>query len=532
MVEEKEHRLVFLAMAVILGITFTPYLTGFVLQGTDWRFTGFLFGVEDGNSYIAKMLSGTYGNWLFRSPYSTMPQTGVLAFFPYILLGKLAYPPGLHEQLVALFQIFRLVSGGLLIWATYSFVAVFIHKPEIRLLTSLVILTGGGLGWFGWMLIPDDGTWRLPLEAYSPEAFGLLSIIGLPHLAAARAFLLMGLTGFLKLSTTQFKFSSVLVFGLYWFIAGFFQPLILAVGCAILAVYALFVWIFSGSLKNERPMPYIKNTFVMAICASPWILYNLFFFSSDGYLKIWYSQNIISSPPLYDYLWSFGIYLIAAVPAVKHIFKQKDNRAIILPVWILCAAVLAYIPYNLQRRFIDGVWVAIVILIFMNYEIIANRKWKVTYKAIIASTFISPILVMMTLTFGILKIAKPVYRPEAEVKMFESLSKMVEPGDTVLSSYDTGNALPAWVPVYVLAGHGPESANLKYVLSEIESFYSGDIMDESHEEFLTRNSVDFIIWGPGEIQNNATEIKFDEQFQSVYDNDSYKVFQVTTEKNE
>ena len=59
-----------------------PPPRGFWLQGSDWRFTGFFIGVEDGNSYIAKMLSGTAGNWIFRTPYTAYPQNGFLAFLP------------------------------------------------------------------------------------------------------------------------------------------------------------------------------------------------------------------------------------------------------------------------------------------------------------------------------------------------------------------------------------------------------------------------------------------------------------------
>jgi len=81
-----------------MGVTMLPYLLGYASQGDAWRFTGFVFGVEDGNSYIAKMLSGSAGAWLFRTPYTPEAQRGVLAFLPYILLGKLASPPGLHEQ--------------------------------------------------------------------------------------------------------------------------------------------------------------------------------------------------------------------------------------------------------------------------------------------------------------------------------------------------------------------------------------------------------------------------------------------------
>jgi hypothetical protein len=90
----------------------------FQTQGEAWRFTGFVFAVEDGNSYIAKMLLGANGAWLFRTPYTADPQRGVLAFLPYLLLGKLAAGEGIHEQLVALFHLFRILAIPAAVLAT------------------------------------------------------------------------------------------------------------------------------------------------------------------------------------------------------------------------------------------------------------------------------------------------------------------------------------------------------------------------------------------------------------------------------
>ncbi|NLF51798.1 MAG: YfhO family protein, partial [Leptolinea sp.] len=532
MLEKNKHRWLISAVLVIFVVTSIPYLMGYFFQETDWRFTGFLFGVEDGNSYIAKMLSGTFGNWLFRSPFSTLSQSGVLAFFPYILLGKLASPPALHDQLVVLFQIFRFFASGLLIWATYSFVSLFIISPAYKKLATLVILIGGGLGWLGWVFIPDDGSWRLPLEVYSPEAFGFLSIVGLPHLAAARALLLLGFTGFIKQINTGFRFSSMWKSGMFWLAAGFFQPLTLAVGCVVLTVTVLFIYLFSDIHRENQGLPLIKRALFMGAAASPWIVYNLLFFSSDAYLVEWYKQNIISSPPLYDYLWSFGVYLMAAIPAILKIFKEKVQNAMILPAWVMCASILAYVPYNLQRRFIEGVWVAIVVLIFLSLEMIKDRRWHIGYSSLITTTCIAPLLVLMTLSQGVMRIDLPVYRPSSEVKMFEYLAKVAEPGDTVLCSYETGNALPAWAPVFVLAGHGPESANLEAVIIDIEKFYSRESTMEWRNGFILRNSVDFMILGPEEKKSVPSSFVLEDVFQPIYDDQNYQVFKVVSGWNE
>ncbi|MCH7663987.1 MAG: hypothetical protein IH859_09000, partial [Chloroflexi bacterium] len=101
----REKRWVF-AWAILLAvITTIPYIMGFIGENENWLFSGFVYGVEDGNSYIAKMRLGASGAWLFRSPYTTQAQEGVLAFLPYILLGKLAVGREMHTQFIILFHL-------------------------------------------------------------------------------------------------------------------------------------------------------------------------------------------------------------------------------------------------------------------------------------------------------------------------------------------------------------------------------------------------------------------------------------------
>jgi hypothetical protein len=144
--------------ALVMLLTSLPYFLGYASQGQDWRFTGFVFGVEDGNSYIAKMQAGAAGTWLFRTPYSAVHQQGVVAFLPYILLGKLASPPELHEKLVLIYHIFRIAAGMLAILATYDFIAYFIPGDRERRYGLILAVLGGGLGWV-LLLLGLDTCW-------------------------------------------------------------------------------------------------------------------------------------------------------------------------------------------------------------------------------------------------------------------------------------------------------------------------------------------------------------------------------------
>lgn len=159
-----------------MAVTTIPYLIGYASQGDEWQFTGFVFGVTDGNSYIAKMLSGANGDWLFRTPYTPYPQQGVLAFLPYLLLGKISAPPGQHLQLVSLFHIFRYSAGVLAILATYDFLSIFLKSTSVRRWGLAIAILGGGLGWVLVLIGRASVQGSLPLDFYSPESFGFLAI--------------------------------------------------------------------------------------------------------------------------------------------------------------------------------------------------------------------------------------------------------------------------------------------------------------------------------------------------------------------
>jgi hypothetical protein len=525
-IEKEDRRWLFITTLVFLGFTTLPYILGFIRQGAEWRFTGFLFGVEDGNSYIAKMLTGMYGSWLFRSPYSAMPQSGTFAFFPFILLGKLVSNPEAHSQLIALFQIFRWAAGGLLTFAIFQFTQIFINDRKYRRIATVLILLGGGIGWVGWLLFPSNWTGRLPLELYSPEAFGFLSFLGLPHLAAARAFLLFGLIAFIKPEEEKPSYQPAFIGGIFWLIAGFFQPLTIVVGYVILGFYFLISFLLSISNKKQYSRQLFIKSVIIVFISSPWVIYNFMSFNNDPYLKSWYAQNIISSPPVQDYLWSYGLFFIAAIPSVIRVFKERNQNGFLLIAWIICSASLAYFPYNVQRRFIDGVWIALILLVVMAYESFHENLVSYVYKTILALASVAPILVLIVIFQGAWVVSSPVFRKAAEVSMFEEITKKAKPEDVVLSNYSTGNALPAWAPVHVLAGHGPESANLKNIRPEIETFYSGKKDLTWQKDFLSRYLVRFIIFGPEEKALGDWESIFGSDYKLIDQINGYSLYQV------
>lgn len=544
-----ERRWVFIFAILVMVLTSIPYLVGYARQGDDWIFTGFVFGVEDGNSYIAKMLGGGSGAWLFRTPYTVFPQSGVIAYIPYILLGKLISPSDSHAHLVIIYHLFRVVAGFLVIFATYDFLSFYLSDVRLRRFGLVLVILGGGLGWIFILLGQDMVIGDIPLDFYSPETFGFLSLYGIPHLALARATLLWGLLVYLKASKPGSKssYQEWVKLGGLWLLTAIAQPLTaLVMGFVIgLHLIALALWEiwqrYKGDVGSWRDWFHALRVAILAgLIPAPFLIYNVFTFANDPYLRIWISQNIISSPHPFHYVMAYGLCLIFLIPGSVRMLRYHPWVGKLPVSWVLVFPLLAYIPLNIQRRLPEGVWVAIVLITMFAFEgtTLSSRESSIVltksqslsrYRYILLLALPSTLLLIAGGLLTVRYLAQPVFRSASEVAAFHFLEGISDPGDIVLTSYETGNALPAWVPVRVVSGHGPESAGSTEYLAQVKKFYQLDTLDSQRTQLLNNWSAQFVFWGPAERALGDWDPYQANYLREIYNKNGFVIFKVINE---
>lgn len=522
-VTRQERRWVLVFAALVMLATTLPYLFGYTAQGQAFRFTGFVFGVEDGNSYIAKMLRGSAGDWLFRTPYTAYPQTGLFIYVPYILLGKLAAPPGLHDQLVSLYHLYRFIAGMLAILASYDFLAYFIRDIRLRRFGLALACLGGGLGWL--LVLLGKQTWlgSLPLDFYSPEAFGFLGLYGLPHLALARALLLWALLAYLKLvemhceppqETPGIRNKSLffaIQLSLLWLLAGLFQPLTLVLIGVVIGWHqlGLVVWQFFRQRRgqildwgNWRRL--IGWLIAAALLPGIFTAYNLGISFFDPYARIWTAQNVIRSPNILHYLLAYGLLLPYAWLGGRRMLHKNVRGGWLLAGWVLIFPLLAYAPLDLQRRLTEGVWLAWCVLALAAIEQPAGEPVAALPKRLDLRfipfwlTFPSTLFLLAGGMLAAFQTAPPAFRSALQVRVFDYLHATAPPGAVVLGAFETSNALPAWAAARVLVGHGPESIHKSELEPQIAGFYQSQTSEDQRRALIDRFAIAYVFWGPAE----------------------------------
>ncbi len=512
-----------------------PYLIGFILQGAEWRFTGFVISVEDGNAFVGKMLAGNTGEWLFRTPYTAYAQKGFLIFPTYLLAGKLVNPPFLHEKLVITYHVYRFLAGCFAIIATYLFLSLFVKNVGLRFFGLSLAVLGGGIGWILFLFNRPIFFDTLPLSFYSPESFGFLSLLIYPHYCLARGLLLFSLGSFVRVVRDPYRiniFRRGFRLGFLWLLTGLAQPLTGMVFGAVCGIFtfSLTTWQFFLLIKNrETDFPRLwqiyKFLFAATIISGPFILYNLVGTIADPYIKAWTEQSTFNSPEPIYYILAYGITIPFGILGSYRLFKSKTWDSKLPGLWVLSFPILAYAPIGIQRRIPEGIWIAFVILAIKGIESLKNMPFNRSGYLLLLCFPSSMLLLIGSISASLSKEA-PVYRPCGEVEAFLSLSG----GDTrkyvVLASYESSNALPAWAPVYVLTGHGPESIYIDDITSEINEFFQSDTSDITRKEFIEKMGIDYIFWGPDERDIGDWNPKKSGFLTVHYENNDYAIFNV------
>ncbi len=492
--------------ATLLGLLWAgPYVVAWRQQGDAWVFTGFLFAVEDGNSYIAKMLLGYHGAWRFTSPHTVEPQRGYWIFGPYLLLGKLAWGPDVHARLVVLFHLFRLVAGGLLAWALWAFLGLF-TRGRGRWVAWFMALLGGGLGWVPWLWRPE----HLPLSWYSPEGFGFLMPWGLPHLALARALSLLLLTRLLRLypdvrqGKTALPWKSLLALPLLLGWVHGFQLVSLTMLSGGLLLWGFLREGLRGKsrFRLERAT-HLLGPLLVALAATPWLLYLVYLAYNDSFIRTWIAQDVLPTPAWPTLAWAYLWVLPWAWWGWQHLRRTRPTLAFFTGWWVVTALTLAHIPHPLQRRFLEGLWVALSALVgtALDTSRTPSRLLPLgarSHLVLPALAGISPLLFGLALLQRAQRPALPVFRPREEIVAFQALARMARPGDAVLAAYATGNPLTAWAPVRVPLGLGPESIHADTWSRRVRRFFQASTSYAWRQELLRTWRFRFVFYGPAE----------------------------------
>lgn len=543
-VKPREWLWVTIFAIAVMAVSCVPYIVGAVQSNDAWRFSGFVIGVEDGNSYLAKMQLGAHGQWLFQLSYAIEQHPRALLNLFYILLGKLAGwlagtddPIRLHTALVIAYHAARVIFGAALLLVSYRFVAEIVPQARQRRFALMLISLGGGLGW----LLIALGAPGLPLEFYSPESFTFLDLFSLPHLAASRACFLSGLLCYLWAVRGRWPW----LFGAAasWLVMTLIQPFYMVIIFALLALHVAILALLTFRQTEAELQRGVdigataaKALWVAAAAGGaglPLVVYTFLLFAVDPVYHTWGLQNVIVSPAPWHYLSAWGLLIVFAVFGLRSLYRRNLAMWVLIVGWFVILPLLLYAPYNLQRRFAEGVQVPLAALAVLGLTAGFGARPAGRMVRRYAPPFLLALTIPSTALLWVGGItmarhrAEPVFQTAEQVATYDFIARSLPPRAFVLSSYQFGNALPAYAYVVAYIGHGPETPNLESKRAVVREFYNASTLNSVRLASYSVISSPYVVVGPHEREIGAFDPAAPRQagyLVKLYDSGGYSVW--------
>lgn len=530
-----------LAWALVLtAFTSLPYLWGWYVSSPERVFSGFMYNVEDCNSYIAKMQQGARGEWLFHLTYTPEEHTGGLFFLFYIILGKLAALLG--WPLVTTYHLARLLFIPVLLAAVYHFVAYFTVWRAMRRAATLLVAFGAGFGWLWIASGQPAALGAMPVDLWVPDGFAFLVAYAFPHLCLSQSLFLWTLRLMLQ-AVEENSWPRSLAAGLLGAFVSLIHPYTTPILAALTGVYVMWQsW--------QRRVPQWRSVGLVGLFSAPsapYLIYAWRVFAANPAFRAWRVQSLTLSPQPIHYLLGYGWLSPLAVAGAIYCWRRRDERTAFLLCWTLSVPVLLYLPTNLQRRFLEGYQTALATLAafglarygllplsrlrpirwltrFPRYSLSRLRRLAVV--VVLLTTLPTNLLLVLGHVGLVNQRVSPVFYSGAVVRAVDWLGRHTTPDETILAAFRTGNYIPARAGNRVFVGHGPETVNSGDKQEMVRRFFAADTDDAFRRGLLHNYGVVYVFHGPYEREVGGFRPAEASYLEPVYDKDGVAIYQM------
>ena len=505
----REWRWAILWAAGVVALTSLPYLVGWLNTTSEVEFGGLIYDTPDAHSYLAKMLQGAEGSWLFRLPYTSEAHDGGPFFLFYLILGKLCAATGL--SMVGGYHLARLSCGMLLLLSAYRLMACLIPWRAVRRIAYLMTCLGSGFGWLAMALGVPQELGHMPFDLWSPDGFAFVAIYGFPHMCFSQAMilqsLLWGYRGVHSLRWRDWTQASMTAL-----LASLVHPYSVVMVCGILGAYVAL----RGVREHRVPWQAGLRVGFVALPSVPYIGWVVQAFSSNPAFVAWRVQSPNPSPSPLWLVTGYGLAMPLALLGAKRAWRTTGGRFALL--WGVLNVLAIYVPFSFQRRLISGFQVPLTVLAAVGLVQVlipwtrqfwrrgAYQRGRYTRRGV-TRLLVFGVLVLMIPTnlvivgggvLATLLRTPGLFHSVDQMRAIDELTRRAGNGDVVLASLPESNYLPTRASLRVVWGLPTETIGFETKRQQVNSFFSTATLHSERQALLREHNVAYVLHGPNE----------------------------------
>lgn len=486
---------------VMILITTLPYLWNHFERpaSTIYTWSGF-YNPGDMPVYFSYIEQARQGHYFFIDIFTSENQPHGFLNIYWLAVGLLAKLFNLTPPIA--FHLTRILLIPLFVWTLKKTIDFFYPTKYWKPLLLAALFVSG----FGVLLAPfihranQYQIW-VGIDLVSAEATPFATMIFSGHFILSWVCLLWSIMLIIK-SFREQKFLPAILAGLINLIFFQFHP-----------YYAPFViaFILLVLIYNLIKKPAIKNlllALLLIIISLPSVFYYAYLWLNDQRFYNFSQQNFTPTPAWWVVLLAFGFLGPLALIGIFTLIRQKnwqENHTYLL-LWLVAGNFLLFMPFNAQRRFIEGLLIptGIFALIALKTLIkklpagLNNFLPKICAQTLIVIFFLTffcfSTLMLYKTSFRLNYLApKDLYLSQATNQTVHWLKENTALSDLFLSPDNSTNMTAGLSGRRFYGWHSSETTNAPLKKQILNSFFN-TAADPARIKFLKENSITKIYW--------------------------------------
>jgi hypothetical protein len=307
----------------------------------------------------------------------------------------------------------------------------------------------------------------------------------------------------------------------------------------IIGVLGFYIIIQSFYDKKIR-WDLLKFSAIAGVISSPAILYHFWALSNFWTRQQHALQNNLITPPLYNFLLSYGLLFVLSLFGLSLLIKKKNKgqRDLFLISWWTAQIALPYLPiFNFQRKLMEGLHFILVITAILGLLFI---KQLIKDKFIFKKYLTNPVVLIIFFAFSFalsnysivardsyfsLSTTSTAYLKKEKMEPMLWLRNNSSENSIILSSYSNSNLIPAFSLRKVYLGHWGMTADAEKKEAGVKLFFA-KYSPTQQKSFLKANSIDYIFYGQEEKKIKNFNPEKADYLEKVYQNSEVEIYKV------
>lgn len=504
----------------------------------------------DYNFYLSRIRQGLEGGLTVVERYTSEPHNGSFIHIMYLGLGwmgKWTHVPLAHVD--AIYHASRVVFSIVLLWMIAEFVKKSFAKPTTWTLIAFLLAVTAST-WPKLTAFDNNEIVPLSLKTFVSWRFGgfmpwwslmdsLQRITFIPHLLVGQALIVFFILA-LSDEATMKKSENWLFLGILAFVLGLvFPPGLLFIGTTVGVMVVLH-----GVRNVTEVLRWGGPRGLVIAMGAPALLYLSLMTSIYPWKRL--AEFDIINPLPFDYreyflavgyVLPFG--LLGAIVALARREKNLTPAISWVIAWLLLLGVFRFIPEQSPLRFSE--MLPHVPLAVLTVYLFYRLRWKIAKTIPIVMVLVGLGVMYsswlwqrdfidhkMRATYPLVPTGSYVLYPIRDfIDAIGFIGSLIPKDSVILSDTTAGNYIPAHTDKTVYVGHA-NTVRAEEKVAIVRGFFSGAMEASEAKEFLTRESIGAVYYGPQEreianIQDLRTVYPF---LMEVYKNTFVTVYRL------